>query len=777
MPLQPLEHGLCGVNASSTPLTRQGLWYFGLAGGLPLHGSRYFGAAPAQLRFEALVELVPAPLGNCCLDQGREGAVAVTQPTAPLTAGASAAITAAQPAHALHWANSTSPLSYVGVAALADGESFTGNLYFSVISNGTAATGSLHVCAAQGQAALPSHASCEMVILNGTGVTVDAVLPLSGNNGTGPWHISAILLNDDAALEDVVSLLEVPDAEWVNASDRERDTWPSCVCDVGTDSGYSLQMAAVGAPECELGWAHAAYGAVAGNACTQRVRTTSEIAAGGAERAFIGDMAVLAPFLSQQTPDANAQESECHSELWHNISAETSLVQWQGPVSAAGDGPIGAEIEVRLLVYSYNASQAAETAVNGHWNMGVAGGCDLPDIPLNMSMSVTIDLAGGAAETLQLNTADADYVKFADSDEGSIGSYQWFAQPPPLAGTVLTITVALSSNATATFPQDGAVMVQPMVSFTRCSSQACPQSKGSCSVSMGTAEGVLVGTCYCKYGWGGEGCADRLVSTQTIALQAAALVLTNLAVVPSVVLAYRLRKVTDSAAGPGAVFGVAGASSALYHLCDIGVACIGGLRYGALQSLDILFSYMSSAAVATYLAYWPPGTSYLVPALYTVVFSLFMLASVDGPVQATNVIIGFIIVGTLLVLSWGVQIVRKATALKVASSAQTVPSTWMHCLRNAVVAVLVTPGHFDTRMLACGVALLVAAMVTFALQGNVHYALTHSCWHVLSLASTYFFLRARQWHGSDGSQLMPNGVDANPTQCLFDVEEDRADEG
>jgi hypothetical protein len=113
------------------------------------------------------------------------------------------------------------------------------------------------------------------------------------------------------------------------------------------------------------------------------------------------------------------------------------------------------------------------------------------------------------------------------------------------------------------------------------------------------------------------------------------------------------RKVTVFAAGPGAVFGVTGVASgkitaicmvelllrahkleallavcgnythrcallfltaranvhvlslvlstALYHLCDMDVVCLGGLRYGALQSLDIMFSYMSSAAIAVYL--------------------------------------------------------------------------------------------------------------------------------------------------------------------------------
>jgi hypothetical protein len=64
---------------------------------------------------------------------------------------------------------------------------------------------------------------------------------------------------------------------------------------------------------------------------------------------------------------------------------------------------------------------------------------------------------------------------------------------------------------------------------------------GSCSLTLATAEGVLVGTCDCKYGWGGEACADRVVSTQVIALQTSILVLSNLAIFPSVLLAHHLR--------------------------------------------------------------------------------------------------------------------------------------------------------------------------------------------------------------------------------------------
>jgi Protein of unknown function (DUF3522) len=142
-------------------------------------------------------------------------------------------------------------------------------------------------------------------------------------------------------------------------------------------------------------------------------------------------------------------------------------------------------------------------------------------------------------------------------------------------------------------------------------------------------------------------------------------------------------------------------------------------------------------------AHWPSQMAYLVPAVYTVLLALFMLAAVAGPVQAVSVILAFAIAASLLVCSWGAQIVRKAAAIKTAAGAATTPFSWLHCLRNASHAVLIAPQHFDWRMLAWASAMLAAAVASFALQGNSQYPAVHSCWHVLSMGSTFFFLRGR----------------------------------
>ncbi|CAN0015086.1 unnamed protein product, partial [Discosporangium mesarthrocarpum] len=145
-----------------------------------------------------------------------------------------------------------------------------------------------------------------------------------------------------------------------------------------------------------------------------------------------------------------------------------------------------------------------------------------------------------------------------------------------------------------------ALEVSPEVNFRHCSNISCPPERGFCRAGLsGSAGSGVVLRCMCHYGFAGEGCAQRIGSVASLVWQAVLLVGSNLAVVPSVLLAVRKG---PPAAGPAATLTLNGVWSALYHLCDLEVTCAAGvLDYRALQALDFFFSFLSVAAIAVYL--------------------------------------------------------------------------------------------------------------------------------------------------------------------------------
>ncbi|CAN0362771.1 unnamed protein product, partial [Laminaria digitata] len=113
--------------------------------------------------------------------------------------------------------------------------------------------------------------------------------------------------------------------------------------------------------------------------------------------------------------------------------------------------------------------------------------------------------------------------------------------------------------------------VAPEVTFRYCTEDVCPPERGECRAARGGSgdDYVTVSKCHCYYGYGGEACAQRVVSYVSLLFQFFLLVLSNLAVVPGVRLALRLGAATGAA--PAVVLALTGAASAAYHVCDLEV--------------------------------------------------------------------------------------------------------------------------------------------------------------------------------------------------------------
>eukprot|EP00903_Cladosiphon_okamuranus_P013676 g12737.t1 len=148
--------------------------------------------------------------------------------------------------------------------------------------------------------------------------------------------------------------------------------------------------------------------------------------------------------------------------------------------------------------------------------------------------------------------------------------------------------------------------VAPEVTFSYCDEDTCPIGRGECRAARGGSgdDYVTVSKCYCFYGYGGEACAQRVVSYVSMLWQFCLLVLSNLAVVPAVRLSLRLGAAVGAA--PAMVLGLNGAASALYHMCDLELTCAGGmLSFHSLQALDFFFSFFSVAALVIHLCPMP----------------------------------------------------------------------------------------------------------------------------------------------------------------------------
>lgn len=90
-------------------------------------------------------------------------------------------------------------------------------------------------------------------------------------------------------------------------------------------------------------------------------------------------------------------------------------------------------------------------------------------------------------------------------------------------------------------------------------------------------------------------------------------------------------------------------SSALYHLCDTDVWCVGGLNFKSLQIYDILFSTVSVAAVILHHSPWSSDSH---SALVICVFSVLVSPISNDPTNPKNIILAISFSISVCILAW-----------------------------------------------------------------------------------------------------------------------------
>lgn len=291
---------------------------------------------------------------------------------------------------------------------------------------------------------------------------------------------------------------------------------------------------------------------------------------------------------------------------------------------------------------------------------------------------------------------------------------------------------------------------------------------------------VRVATCTCRYPWGGERCSERVLPESEYVRAVLTLTLTNLAVVPSVVVSF-LSGIPVLAA----VMAAAATSSAVYHLCDLELWCAGdALSFQALQVLDVLLSTLAMATTIMHLGAISSGWI----GCFVVVFVAVLLPPiVDSPTSPSNIYLAVGLATVVWFFSWvalamvrigmphyGSQVVdgsgddtedgiemtshsllenradedqevtdREAAVTVSDAAAESDP--WNNSADVAVVAE-----DKNRELLVRGVAWTLAGLVVaalgftcFFLQDNAHYWIMHSLWHIGALSSVFFLVKGR----------------------------------
>eukprot|EP00741_Cyanophora_paradoxa_P009769 tig00000147_g9465.t1 len=241
----------------------------------------------------------------------------------------------------------------------------------------------------------------------------------------------------------------------------------------------------------------------------------------------------------------------------------------------------------------------------------------------------------------------------------------------------------------------------------------CPRAcggRGACEARPGASRGLLWEACACPRPWAGPDCSRAARSPALHALQALLLTATNAAIVPAVLAARRASLPLEAA-----VFGATGAASAVYHLCDADLACL-GLPYGPLQLADFLLSTFDFALAVSLLPGLPPkpGAGARPHLQILLLLALVLAVSADrfGP--------------------WPMLVGIVPAALGAAWRALREP--W----RSR--ALLGQPG--PRRSLLAALALAASAFGVLPLQRDGSYWLLHSWWHVAVMLVPYHVIRA-----------------------------------
>lgn len=240
---------------------------------------------------------------------------------------------------------------------------------------------------------------------------------------------------------------------------------------------------------------------------------------------------------------------------------------------------------------------------------------------------------------------------YDDDDDNSKGDndvdgmlYTWNIQKPRLPGLLSTgsnnylyarITLGRSTVNTSSLSFN----ISTTLMFKPCTTGSCVH--GDCEIQDGY---IQPSYCNCKYPFGGERCDELALPYWYFAIQVSCLALSNLAMLPGILFSYFHNMALFSI-----LLTSSATSSALYHLCDTDVYCIGGLSFKSLQITDILFS---TVCVATIIMHHSPLSGNTLSALVICIISLLILPISDDPTNPQNIFIAILLSITMCILGW-----------------------------------------------------------------------------------------------------------------------------
>eukprot|EP01032_Pedospumella_encystans_P019672 gene19672-22372_t len=185
-----------------------------------------------------------------------------------------------------------------------------------------------------------------------------------------------------------------------------------------------------------------------------------------------------------------------------------------------------------------------------------------------------------------------------------------------------------------------ALNVAASLLFEPCPKESCVH--GECFVQEGD---IAAFTCSCRYPWAGESCDSLSVPYPFYVIQALILTLSNLMMVPAVLLS-----VACELPFVATLLGSSAVASSVYHLCDIDVYCLGGLSFHSLQVMDILFSI---CCIASILLLYAPVSRPCHTALSLFCLALLVPPVADLPTSPVNLALALSFALIVLAVGWG----------------------------------------------------------------------------------------------------------------------------
>jgi len=237
----------------------------------------------------------------------------------------------------------------------------------------------------------------------------------------------------------------------------------------------------------------------------------------------------------------------------------------------------------------------------------------------------------------------------------------------------------------------------------------------------------VYGSCDCRYGYGGEECADVVVPLATRTAQALMLELSNITMGFAIWLAYR-----RNCLGLSSMLLFTMVFSTIYHLCDQQIYCLLNLKYLTLQKLDFFLTFMDILLVSRYLSYVPvafDGTLLAFQALLA-----FLISQEDGLI---GLVIIFVLSGVLVVFTLGVEYYRRFKTVS-AEQRMLTQRKLLRLLSDDIAK------EWNFWFLGAAVPFLVTAIVVMNKQDSSNYWVMHGNWHISIMMTVAFLILSRK---------------------------------